>query len=306
VSDPFDYKKLQEETQTRLNQIDQSGFPPKNGFHSIGGIPVCTENAIIKCAMGSVFSKLHVMEPTRSCSIGTGIKNRYAVVTDFVPGVNFDGFGACWNILNPSVAAATLAASIAAGCFVLTPMPCLATMVPSPWVPMQYKVIDRKCQFVLTQNCLCTCWGLGFINFVHCGQGLDPSPPGLRVGEGNLDWHAVTALAVNIIGSGVGGAASIFSKGAEVAAAARAAEAASLVSKGAMATADAAKAAEMAATMMNVAKTAGNVAKGADYLSNGLTIGDGINYLAEGNTAEGLLNISLGGLGAGMSLKGVS
>ena len=279
ISTQHDFEGEREKALKQWEGIDQSLFPPKNSFHKIFGQDICTENAIIKCAMGSVFSKLHVVIPRRA-AIGTTIKNRVAFITDFVPGANFDGFGACWNILNPVVLANTLAASAIAGTFVLTPAPCMATMMPTPWIPMQPSVLGNKSLLFLTQPCMCSCWGLGFINIIHCGQGLDCSAPGFSNGNGNIDYHAVLGLAANIVGAGAGALAAGAKAATAMSNAARAAQAAAMATK----IAKAAKLAEKASTW-------------ADRVSTGLTVGDGVSNVVEGNTAAGATELVTAGAG---------
>ena len=289
ISTQHDFEKERDEALKQWEGIDQSLFPPKNSFHKIFGQDICTENAIIKCAMGSVFSKLHVVIPRRA-AIGTTIKNRVAFITDFVPGANFDGFGACWNILNPVVLANTLAASALAGTFVLTPAPCMATMMPTPWIPMQPSVLGNKSLLLLTQTCMCSCWGLGFINIVHCGQGLDCSAPGFSDGKGNIDYHAVLGLAANIVGVGAGA----------LAGGAKAATAMSNAAKAAQAAATSAKITK-AIQMAQKLKTASIV---ADMTSTGMTVGDGVWNIAEGNTASGATELITAGAGIALGQAG--
>ena len=301
-TDNFDYEKIQKEATAQLNRVDQSMFPARNGFHSAiqGSLNICTENAIMQCAMGSVCSKLHIMDPLRGSVIGTGIKNRCAVITDCVPGLNFDGFGACWNILNPAVAAATLAASIAAGTFVLTPMPCLATMMPSPWLPILGEMIAIRKIPVLVDKSLCNCWGLGFITITHCGQGLDASPIRLTNADGTINWHQVASLAANVLGTVLSGGGAIVANVAKAAAAAKGAQAVAAAAK-AGETARAASLAAKAANAMKVANVAGKVGKVGDIGSNVITIGDGVGYIVEGEITSGLLNIGGGTIGLGFS-----
>lgn len=301
-TDNFDYQTAQKRATAMLNRVDQSVHPSRVGEHLAVKMPICTENAIMQCAMGSVVSKLHIMDPLRSPVIGTGIKNRCAVVTDCVPGLNFDGFGACWNILNPAVAAATLAASIAAGTFVLTPMPCNATMMPSPWMPILQGMILFGKKPVLVQPSVCNCWGLGFITISHCGQGLDASPVRFTNENGDVDWHLVATLAANVIGTVVSGGAAAVGKAAQAAQVARAAEAANLAVKAAQ-TARAAELAAKAAKFASIAKKAEKVGKYADAAGNVISVADGGLYIAEGKTADAIM--SFAGVGVGNTFSAV-
>lgn len=301
-TDNFDYEKTQKQATSMLNRIDQSVHPKRSGSHQALKMPLCTENAIIQCAMGSTLSKLHIMDPLRSPVIGTSIKNRCAVVTDCVPGLNFDGFGACWNILNPAVAAATLAASIAAGTFVLTPMPCNATMMPGPWMPILQEMVKFSKQMILVQPSVCNCWGLGFITINHCGQGLDASPVRFTDENGNIDWHLVCTLAANVVGTVLSGGAAAVGKAAQAAQAAKAAEAASLAVKAGQA-ARAAELSAQAAKAASLASKAEKVGKIADFVSNGITAYDGARYIAEGKTTEAIM--SFGGMALGNTVNAV-
>lgn len=301
-TDNFDYEKTQKQATSMLNRIDQSVHPKRSGSHQALKMPLCTENAIIQCAMGSTLSKLHIMDPLRSPVIGTSIKNRCAVVTDCVPGLNFDGFGACWNILNPAVAAATLAASIAAGTFVLTPMPCNATMMPGPWMPILQEMVKFSKQMILVQPSVCNCWGLGFITINHCGQGLDASPVRFTDENGNIDWHLVNTLAANVVGTVLSGGAAAVGKAAQAAQAAKAAEAASLAVKAGQA-ARAAELSAQAAKAASVASKAKKVGQYADFASNIITAFDGGLYIKEGKTTEAIM--TFGGMAAGNTVNAI-
>jgi len=86
-----------------------------------------------------------------------------ATVMDFVPISNIPPFGMCTSLANPTVAAATSAAS-----GVLTPMPCIPNPV-GPWVPgaLKAKIGVFPC---LTNTSTCACaWG-GTIIVTNPGQ----------------------------------------------------------------------------------------------------------------------------------------
>jgi hypothetical protein len=85
-----------------------------------------------------------------------------ASIMDFVSMANILPFGMCSSIANPTVAAATAAAS-----GVLTPMPCIP--VTTPWSPgaMQVKIGMFP---ALSNTSVCNCaWG-GVIKITSPGQ----------------------------------------------------------------------------------------------------------------------------------------
>jgi hypothetical protein len=76
-----------------------------------------------------------------------------AVVTDTAPGVNVPPFGMCSSLANPTVAAAT-----AAALGVLTPMPCVPTIVGT-WLPGALRTTIGGSR-ALTAGSMCNCaWG---------------------------------------------------------------------------------------------------------------------------------------------------
>ncbi len=87
------------------------------------GFCVCS-GATLTCAFGMAPSVLNVLPAAR---VMTGAPT--ATIMDNVPLVNIMPFGMCTNPANPTVAAATAAAS-----GVLTPMPCIP-VIPAPWAP---------------------------------------------------------------------------------------------------------------------------------------------------------------------------
>lgn len=309
-TDSFDYEAIQNEVMAKCKHLDMSIFTKKKS-HTTTGIPVCTENAIVKCAMGSIFSKMHLTFEKRPV-IGTVFKNRMLLQTDFVPGMNFDGFGPCWNILNPAVAAATLAASLAAGTFILTPVPCQATMLPTPWIPTQYTTMDVSSgipQLALRQDCVCTCWGIGAIQFVHCGQDQPPGAPGFSKGvdlNGNslgIDGEAIFGLALNILGTGAGAIAGFAGKTAQGANALRAMEslrAATAFERSLMATRSM-KALSLAKEFgrsfaglntLNKGTKLQKIAWGMEALSDAGTFGQGAYNYWKGDKASGIIGMA--------------
>jgi uncharacterized Zn-binding protein involved in type VI secretion len=81
--------------------------------------------AMLQCSFGLAPSTLNALPTTRVM-----IEGRPAArITDIAMGANIAPFGMCSSLANPTVAAAT-----AAALGVLTPMPCVPTVV-APWVP---------------------------------------------------------------------------------------------------------------------------------------------------------------------------
>lgn len=296
VGDAHDFESLHKDFNDSLAKYDQSDFVDRKEPHKVSGMPICTENGLMTCAMGTVFSKLRIIDPTRKTILGKCPKNRCAVITDCVPGVNFDGFGPCWNILNPAVLAATTAASIAAGHFVLTPMPCVATMMPSPWLPLAPNVLVNK-QPILLDKSISNCWGLGFITFQECGQGLGPETHYFTDDAGNPNLHLIFAMAANVVASVATGGFAIAGRVAEAAAAARAAQAIAMGARGAEMAASAAK-------WMKFAKVASNVSKVGDVTANAIMMIDGGLYISEGDYVSGALNMIPGAAGAVLDIRG--
>lgn len=81
--------------------------------------------AMLQCSFGLAPTSLVSMPTTRVV-----IEGRPAsTITDIATGMNIPPFAMCSSLANPTVAAAT-----AAALGVLTPMPCVPTVV-SPWAP---------------------------------------------------------------------------------------------------------------------------------------------------------------------------
>ena len=141
-------------------------------FHYTTVLPICTANAVLRCSCGLAFGPLKVL-PLHRVQIGTP-PNPVATITDCIPNeINIPQFVLCFNILNPAVLALTTAATIAkGGVFTLTPAPCFGSMAPSPWIPTTKNTCGKTP--LLTQASCSNCWGLGSINILHCGQGIQP------------------------------------------------------------------------------------------------------------------------------------
>jgi hypothetical protein len=102
----------------------------------------------IQCSFGAAPSALLVVVP-QVC----GEKTPAANINDHIPMTNIPPFGMCSSPSNPTVAAATAAAS-----GVLTPMPCVP-LTTAPWVPGSPTVMLRGAP-ALSQSCQCLCnWG---------------------------------------------------------------------------------------------------------------------------------------------------
>ena len=160
--------------ETKMKELMPAGDPKvgRVGFHTSTFTPICTSNAILRCSFGLTFGPLNVLPLKRTC-IGDAA-HCVATITDCLAQVNIPQFGLCFNILNPSVLAATTAATIAkGGVFTLVPMPCILAEAPTPWIPTSKNLCGQTP--ILTQPSCSLCWGLGTINILHCGQGIEPS-----------------------------------------------------------------------------------------------------------------------------------
>ena len=183
---------------------------PKNGFHTSTSDDIVTANAVLRCTWGATFGQLMVI-PVNRCSIGKTLGN-VATIKDCLPVVNIPSFGVCFNLLNPAVALATAAATAAhGGKFTLVPMPCGATMAPTPWIPLTKNLLGKTP--VLTKNSTCFCWGIGTIDIKHCGQGLAPNTYNGFMGP---DWITTlqgnAQLVANVLGA-IGPLAGLGKKG---------------------------------------------------------------------------------------------
>lgn len=86
-----------------------------------------------------------------------------ATIMDNIPIVNIPPFGVCTSLANPTVAAATAAAS-----GVLTPMPCVP-VTPAPWVPGSPTVMIGNIPALNNSSKLMCNWG-GVIQITVPGQ----------------------------------------------------------------------------------------------------------------------------------------
>ncbi|UBF30559.1 DUF4280 domain-containing protein (plasmid) [Kovacikia minuta CCNUW1] len=115
--------------------------------------------ATLQCSFGAAPSSLIVIPK----GIPVSVKGMLAAsIMDFAPLVNILPFGTCSSLANPTVAAATAAAS-----GVLTPMPCIP--VTTPWSP---GAIKTKIGIfpALPNTSICNCsWG-GVIKINYAGQ----------------------------------------------------------------------------------------------------------------------------------------
>lgn len=114
--------------------------------------------AMVQCSFGLAPSTLNVL-PTRRVVIEG---RPAATVTDFAMGVNLPPFGMCSSLANPTVAAAT-----AAALGVLTPMPCVPTVV-APWAPGAPKTMIGGLP-ALVSGSTCTCAYGGVIQMIMPG-----------------------------------------------------------------------------------------------------------------------------------------
>ena len=178
----------------------------RTAFHLTTAMPVCTDKAVLRCSFGVGVGPLTVL-PMNRTQIGTP-PNYVANIMDFLP-VNMPQFGMCFNILNPAVASATAIATAAAGGkFTLVPMPCIGTRAPTPWLPTTKNTCGKIS--LLTQTSCSTCWGIGSISILHCGQGLTNTYRFLVPGaDGSVDLWATAKVGIesllNLAGGVTGG-----------------------------------------------------------------------------------------------------
>ena len=113
---------------------------------------------LMTCTFGVAPSSLNALPATRVM-----IEGRPAArITDIVPGVNIPPFGMCLSLSNPTVAAAT-----AAALGVLTPMPCIPTVV-GPWAPGAPRTAIGSIP-ALVSGSTCTCAFGGVISLTMAG-----------------------------------------------------------------------------------------------------------------------------------------
>jgi Domain of unknown function (DUF4280) len=107
------------------------------------------QGAVVQCSFGLAPSTLNVIPKSRVTVEGRPA----ATITDMVAGANLPPFGMCSSLANPTVAAAT---SAALG--VLTPMPCVPTVV-GPWAPgAPMTTLGGVPALVSGSTCMCA-WG---------------------------------------------------------------------------------------------------------------------------------------------------
>lgn len=120
---------------------------------------VVVAGASLQCSMGTAPSALSVL-PT-NCTMAGGPPT--ATITDNIPLVNIMPFGMCNSPSNPTVAAATAAAS-----GVLTPMPCIP-VTSAPWTPGAPTVLIGNTP-ALDNNCTLMCAWAGVIQVISPGE----------------------------------------------------------------------------------------------------------------------------------------
>ncbi len=117
------------------------------------------QDGICNCSMGDCPCALNFL-PTHNLNI-CGLPA--AAITDFVPLLNIMTFGMCNSIANPEVAAATAAAD-----GVLTPMPCVPSIV-SPWIIGNPKILLNTGPILTSDSKQVCVWG-GAISIDFAGQ----------------------------------------------------------------------------------------------------------------------------------------
>lgn len=122
------------------------------------GMCVCN-GSILSCSCGTSPSSLSVLPQNKVIVSGLPV----ADIMANIPMVNILPFGMCQSMANPTVAAATAAAS-----GVLTPMPCIPVTV-SPWTPGSPTVTLANVPALNNTSCLLCAWG-GTIQISSPGQ----------------------------------------------------------------------------------------------------------------------------------------
>ena len=122
------------------------------------GKPAAVATANLQCSFGLAPSTLNVIPISRVLIEGKPA----ATITDILPGANIPPFGMCTSLANPTVAAAT-----AAALGVLTPMPCVPTVV-APWAPPAAQTMIGG-KPALTMGAMCTCAFGGVIQILNPG-----------------------------------------------------------------------------------------------------------------------------------------
>lgn len=117
-----------------------------------------TMGASLMCTQGMAPSTLIVPPVSRTMADGQPAAN----IMDFKPFANIPPFGMCRSPANPTVAAAT-----AAALGVLTPMPCIPTIV-GPWAPGSATVMVANMP-ALNNTSKCMCAFAGTISITNPG-----------------------------------------------------------------------------------------------------------------------------------------
>ena len=122
-------------------------------------MPIAVCGALCSCSFGMAPASLIV--PPKFPVLVAGLP--IATIMDFAPIVNISTFGMCNTLSNPTVAAAT-----AAALGVLTPMPCVPSII-APWIPTKPTCLLGGIPVVSGgDKCMCM-WG-GSISINMPGQ----------------------------------------------------------------------------------------------------------------------------------------
>ena len=114
--------------------------------------------AMLQCSFGAAPSSLVVLSANKVLTATPD-----ANIMDNKPMVNILPFGMCSSMANPTVAAATAAASGA-----LTPMPCVP-VIPAPWAPGSPTVLIANMPALNNSSKLMCAYG-GVIQITNPGQ----------------------------------------------------------------------------------------------------------------------------------------
>lgn len=114
--------------------------------------------ATLQCSFGGAPSTLTVL-PQNRLMVPTPAAN----IMDHIPMVNIMSFGMCSSLVNPTVAAATAAAS-----GVLTPQPCIPVIL-APWTPGSPALLIGGMPALNNTSELMCAWA-GVIQVINPGQ----------------------------------------------------------------------------------------------------------------------------------------
>ncbi|MGS0636982.1 DUF4280 domain-containing protein [Citrobacter sp. VF227] len=113
--------------------------------------PAVCNGAMLECSFGIAPAALNVLPTSRTIVNNLPMAN----IMDNKPFLNILPFGMCNSLANPTVAAATAAAF-----GMLTPMPCIPTII-APWMPgSTTTMIGNTPALTMQSQLMCACGGV--------------------------------------------------------------------------------------------------------------------------------------------------